>query len=395
MNTDMKRQIYFDNAATTKMRKEASEEYIRVSENVWGNPSSLHSLGNDAERVLTASKQTILNTLGAKDADLVFTASGTEANNLAILGRAFSKERYKNGAKIITTEGEHASVYSPLGELKKQGFKIATLKTKNGEIDLDELSRELTSDVILVSVMMVNNETGAVYNIPAIARAMRAKCPEAILHVDATQGYMKIPFTKSGIGADLITISSHKIEGPKGVGALIIDKDVMKKRGLAPVIYGGGQALGLRSGTENVPGVAAFAEAARLAHSELQTSIGKMSALRQRLIDKISTDERLSEISPTLPKNHAPHILNLTLPAIKSETMLHYLSSEGIFVSSGSACSSNGGHLSSALTAYGRSESDADSSIRVSFSKNNTEDEVDTLAEALAAGLSKLARIRR
>ena len=377
------------------MREEASREYIRVSENVWGNPSSLHSLGNDAERVLTASKQTILNTLGVKDAELVFTASGTEANNLAILGRAFSKERYKNGAKIITTDSEHASVYSPVSELKRQGFKVATLKTKNGEIDLDELGRELTSDVILVSVMMVNNETGAVYNIPAIARAMRAKCPEAILHVDATQGYMKIPFTKSGIGADLITISSHKIEGPKGVGALIIDKDVMKKRGLAPVIYGGGQALGLRSGTENVPGVAAFAEAARLAHSELQTSIGKMSSLRQRLIDKISTDERLTEISLTLPKNHAPHILNLTLPAIKSETMLHYLSSEGIFVSSGSACSSNGGHLSSALTAYGRSEAEADSSIRVSFSKNNTEDEVDALVEALAAGLSKLARIRR
>lgn len=391
----MTRWIYFDNAATTKMRPEATAEYLRVSENVWGNPSSLHSFGNDAEHILTASKQTILNTLGVKDAEIVFTASGTEANNLAILGRAFSKDRYKNGAKIITTDSEHASVHSPLSELKKQGFKIAELKTKSGEIDIDGLMRELTGDVILVSVMMVNNETGAVYNIPAIARAMKAKCPEAILHVDATQGYMKIPFTKSGIGADLITISSHKIAGPKGVGALIIDKDVIKKRGLAPVIYGGGQALGLRSGTENVPGIAAFAEAARLSHAELNDSISKMSALRQRLIDMITTDERLSEISLTLPKNHAPHILNLTLPSIKSETMLHYLSSEGIFVSSGSACSSNGGHLSSALTAYGRSETEADSSIRISFSANNTEDEVDALVEALAVGLSKLVRIRR
>ena len=391
----MARQIYFDNAATTKMRPEATAEYLRVSESIWGNPSSLHSLGNEAERVLTASKQTILNTLGTKDAEVVFTASGTEANNLAILGRAFSKDRYKNGAKIITTEGEHASIFSPLDQLKKQGFKIAALKTKNGEIDPDELAKELTGDVILVSVMMVNNETGAVYNIPAIARAMKAKCPEAILHVDATQGYMKIPFTKAGIGADLITVSSHKIAGPKGVGALIIDRDVMKKRGLSPVIYGGGQALGLRSGTENVPGVAAFAEAARLAFLERDVSISKMSALRQRLIDGIKNDERLSEISITLPKNHAPHILNLTLPNIKSETMLHYLSSEGIFVSSGSACSSNGGHLSSALTAYGRSEAEADSSIRVSFSASNTEDEVDALVEALAAGLVKLARIRR
>ena len=391
----MKKEIYLDNAATTKIRPEAMAEYVRVSENIWGNPSSLHSRGSDAERVLTESKQTILNTLGAKDAEIVFTASGTEANNLAIFGHAFSKERYKNGAKIITTKGEHASVTSPFEELKKQGFKVVTLSTKNGEIDIAELTRELTRDVILVSVMMVNNETGAVYNIPLIARTLKAKCPEALLHVDATQGYMKIPFTKAGIGADLITVSSHKIEGPKGVGALIIDKDVIKKRGLAPVIYGGGQALGLRSGTENVPGVAAFAKAATLAHAEIKDSVAKMNSLRERLIDRITTDERLSEISLTLPKNHAPHILNLTLPSIKSETMLHYLSSEGIYVSSGSACSSNGGHLSSALTAYGRSDSEADSSVRVSFSHNNTESDVDALVEALASGLSKLARIRR
>jgi len=391
----MERQIYLDNAATTKMRPESMAEYIRVSENEWGNPSSLHSFGNDAERILTASKKTILYTLGAKDAELVFTSSGTEANNLAILGHALSKDRYKNGAKIITTLGEHASVSSPVNELKRRGYKIAAISTKNGEIDMDELMRELSSDVILVSVMMVNNETGAVYNIPAVKKAIKAKCPNALFHVDATQGYMKIPFTVTGIGADLITVSSHKIEGPKGVGALIIDKDVIKKRDLAPVIFGGGQGLGLRSGTENVPAIAAFAEAARLAHSELSESIAKMNSLRDMLINKISEDERLSEISMTLPKHHAPHILNLTLPSIKSETMLHYLSSEGIYVSSGSACSSNSSHLSSALIAYGRSEAEADCSIRVSFSHSNTENDVSALTEALAKGLSKLVRIRR
>ena len=262
-------------------------------------------------------------------------------------------------------------------------------------VDLGELAKELTRDVILVSVMMVNNETGAVYDIPSVARAVKAKCPDALLHVDATQGYMKIPFTKSGIGADLITVSSHKIGGPKGVGALIIDKAAMKRRDLSPVVFGGGQGLGLRSGTENVPAVAAFAEAARIAHSSLSSSISKMNSLRQRLIDKLSEDGRLAEISPTLPKNHAPHIINLTLPSIKSETMLHYLSSEGIFVSSGSACSSNGGHLSSALTSYGRSNDEADASIRVSFSADNSEDDVDALAEALAEGLKKLVRIKR
>ena len=391
----MKRQIYLDNAATTKIRPEAMAEYVRVSEEVWGNPSSLHSLGSDAERILTASKQTILNTIGAKDAEIVFTASGTEANNLAIIGHALSKERYKSGAKIITTLGEHASVSEPIEELKRRGFKVAAISTKNGMVDLGELARELTRDVILVSVMMVNNETGAVYDIPSVARAVKAKCPDALLHVDATQGYMKIPFTKSGIGADLITVSSHKIGGPKGVGALIIDKAAMKRRDLSPVVFGGGQGLGLRSGTENVPAVAAFAEAARIAHSSLSSSISKMNSLRQRLIDKLSEDGRLAEISPTLPKNHAPHIINLTLPSIKSETMLHYLSSEGIFVSSGSACSSNGGHLSSALTSYGRSNDEADASIRVSFSQDNSEDDVDALAEALAEGLKRLVRIKR
>ena len=391
----MKKQIYLDNAATTKRRPESMAEYVRVSEELGGNPSSLHSLGNDAEHVLTAAKQTILNTLGTKDSEIIFTASGTEANNIAIIGRAMSKERYKKGAKIITTLGEHASVFAPIDELKKLGFNVAVIPTQNGSIDMPHLLRELTPDVILVSVMMVNNETGAVYNIPTVARAMRQKCPEAILHVDATQGYMKIPFTKAGIGADLITISSHKIEGPKGVGALIVDKDVLKKRGLAPIVHGGGQGLGLRSGTDNVPAIAASAEAARLAHSELKDRIIRMNSLRDRLINKITSDATLSQISITNPENHAPHILNLTLPSIKSETMLHYLSSEGIFVSSGSACSSNGGHVSSALIAYGRTSEEADSSIRVSFSASNTEEDVDALCMALRGGLEKLARIKR
>ena len=391
----MKSFIYLDNAATTKMRPEAVAEYMRISEELWGNPSSLHSFGNDAESVLTSSKQTILYTLGAKGSEIIFTSSGTEANNIAIIGRALSKERYKKGAKIITTLGEHASVSEPVEQLRRLGFKVAALSTRNGKIDMDELMRELTPDVILVSVMMVNNETGAVYNIPAVTRAMRAKCPESVLHVDATQGYMKVPFTKAGIGADLITVSSHKIEGPKGVGALVIDKDLIKKRGLSPIVYGGGQEMGLRSGTENVPAIAAFAEAARLAHSELSCHIAKMNALRDELIRRISTDPRLSEVSLTLPENHAPHILNITLPSIKSETMLHHLSYEGIFVSSGSACSSNGAHLSSALTAYGRTAEEADTSIRISFSHRNTVEDIDALTEALAFGVEKLARIKR
>ena len=389
----MKNPIYFDNSATTKIRPEALDEYVRVCNEAWGNPSSLHSMGADAERVITNAKQTILNTLGAKDAEVIFTSSGTEANNIAIIGRATAKERYKKGAKMITTLGEHASVDLPISTLCDGGVRSVRISTKNGEIDFDELERELTPDTILLSAMMVNNETGALYNLPKMAKLLKAKCPEALFHVDATQGYMKIPFTKAGIGADLITISSHKIGGPKGVGALIVDKNVMKTKGLKPIIFGGGQELGMRSGTENVPGIAAFAKAAEIGYKDRAYNVERMEQLRSGLISIIERD--MPEISITLPKYHAPHILNVTLPGIKSETMLHYLSSEGIFVSSGSACSSNGGHVSSALTAYGRTPEEADTSIRISFSPYNTESEINALASALERGLEKLARIKR
>ena len=224
---------------------------------------------------------------------------------------------------------------------------------------------------------------------------MHSKCPDALVHVDATQGYMKIPFTKSAIGADMITLSSHKIEGPKGVGALVIDREVVKSRGLSPIIFGGGQEMGYRSGTENVPGIAAFGEAVRIGMREQRARIAYVGELREYLVDQIAVRDGLRELSPTLPAEHSPHILNVTLPSIKSETMLHFLSSRGIFVSSGSACSSNTHHTSSALIAYGRTEAEADTSIRISLSHRNTKEELDVFLSELALGLSTLSRIRR
>ena len=291
----------------------------------------------------------IWNSLGGKTG-----LAGAEANTLAIIGRAMSKERYKKGAKIITTQGEHASVDAPLDMLSAMGFKVVRIPTTNGEIDIDRLKNELTPDVILVSMMMVNNETGALYDTAEVAKLMKAKSPEALLHIDATQSYMKIPFTKAKCGADMITISSHKIEGPKGVGALVIDASVIKAKGLASLTLGGGQEGGLRSGTENVPGIAAFGEAVRIGSAALRERHAYLSELRNYLVERIEGEEALSEVSVVKPKAHAPHIVNIILPKIKSETMLHYLSSLGIYVSSGSACSSNGGHLSSALTALAR-----------------------------------------
>ena len=386
--------IYLDNSATTKISKEALDKYNEISLGFFGNPSSLHTAGFEAERIIKEARAEVSRSIVAPRDEVIFTSSGSEANNLAILGRAFARERYKKGAKIVTTMGEHASVDEPLRALEAQGFKVARIPTRDGILDIEALKKELTPDVILLSVMLVNNETGALYDIPSAARIMRAQCPDALLHVDATQGYLKIPFTKAGLPFDMITLSSHKIEGPKGVGALVVDARVVKSKLISPIIYGGGQEKCFRSGTENVPAVAAFAEAVKIGTKELSVRAEKTEALRSYLINALKTDPELSSVSPTLPENHAPHILNITLPKIKSETMLHFLSSEGIFVSSGSACSSNSRHVSSALVAYGRSEAEADTSIRISFSYRNTKEEIDTFISALKSGLSTLSRIK-
>lgn len=389
-----KKIVYLDNSATTKISEEALKVYCQVSADNFGNPSSLHTLGAEAERLLKGARGALLSSLAAKDFRVIFTASGSEANNLAIIGRALSKERYRRGAKIITTDSEHASVASPLQALQKVGFKLAKISTRGGKIDLEELKSEMTGDVILVSVMMVNNETGALYDIKRVCEIMKALAPEAVLHIDATQSFMKLPFTAKSICADMITVSSHKIHGPKGVGALVVSESLFTKKGISPIVFGGGQEYGLRSGTENVPAIAAFGKAIEVESRSLCENEKKLRSLRDYLIEKLTSTPALSEISITNPESSAPHILNITLPKIKSETMLHYLSSENIFVSSGSACSSNSQHKASALIAYGRSEAEADCSIRISFSHDNEKEDADRLCDALAAGLTRLARIR-
>lgn len=388
------KEIYLDNSATTKICQAALEKYIEVSRDEYGNPSSRHSRGKSAEDVVSQARSDVLSTIGALDGTAIFTASGSEANNLAIFGRAYSKERYKNGAKIITTQGEHASVDLPLDKLAGEGFRVVRISTKGGSLDMDMLERELTPDTVLVSMMMVNNETGALYDIAAVSRLIKRVCRDCVLHCDATQSYMKMPINVRALGVDMLTLSSHKIEGPKGVGALWISSDVIKKRGLSPMILGGGQEGGFRSGTENVPAIAAFAEACRYSHKSLASNCEKMNALRSYLLERISRDEILSQIKPVLPTKTAPHILNLTMPSIKSEVMLNFLSREGIYVSSGSACSSHDSHISGALIAFGLDKKEADCSIRVSFSHTNEKSDVDALCEALKKGLSQLIRIK-
>ncbi len=381
--------VYFDNSATTPVREEALKRYIEVSGEHFGNPSSLHALGDDAAAVLAEARRDIAKCVGGVGGSIIFTSSGTEANNLAIFGRAYAKERYK-GARIITGEGEHSSVSEPLAMLKRQGYDVVCIPTKNGVFDIKALEEALTPKTVLVTVMAVNNETGALYDISAISRAVHLRAPEALFHVDATQAFMKTPINVKSQKIDMLTVSSHKIEGPKGVGALWIDQSIVKTRGLCAVTLGGGQEGGLRSGTENVPGIAGFAAAAVAAYGEISKSAAKMNTLREYIINRLAN----TEVRVLMPNAHAPHIINIILPKIKSQTMLNHLSANGICVSSGSACSSNTHHASGALASFGISDEESDYSIRVSLSRNNTKDEADYFIEKLSEGLSSLQRVK-
>lgn len=385
--------IYLDNSATTKICDAALSRFSSVASESYGNPSSRHAVGAAARAVLEDARRTVLRALGASDGDVIFCGSGSEADNLAILGRAEAKERYRRGAKILTTAGEHSAVAEPLRKLESEGFRVAYIPTRGGVLDREFIEREMTPDVILVTAMTVNNETGAAYDIPYLSRVMKRKSPEAVLHVDATQGFLQMPFSLRACGASMVTVSAHKVEGPKGVGALYIDRDTLKKRGIAPRVLGGGQEGGLRSGTENLPGIAAFAAAVEYRQKNLAAFTERTSALRAFLCNRLASDARLSEVRPILPPVAAPHILSLTLPHIKSETMLNFLSGEGICVSNGSACSSHERHLSRALLAFGLPEEEVDCTIRVSLSHNNTEDELLRFLDVLAEGVSRLARI--
>ena len=383
--------IYFDNSATTALC-DAAKNAINESLDSFANPSSLHTAGYQAQKKLEENRKDIMTALGAKNGKLIVTASGSEANNLAIIGTANAKVR-RTANRIITTDCEHPSVANALEELQKKGFEIVKIPTKGGELDMAALDAALDKPVFMASIMLVNNETGSVF--VGLAEAfdkIRARYPDAVCHTDAVQGFLKVAFSPASLRADLITVSAHKIHAPKGVGALWVSDAMIKAKKIVPIIHGGGQESGFRSGTENTLGIAAFAAAAKEGRALHPTQIAKICELRAYAIERIS--EACPEISINIPKVAAPHILSLTMPNIKSETMLHFLSSKGICVSSGSACSSHAKKTSSTLLAFGLTPKEADCTVRVSFCRYNEKEEVDALVEALEAGLSSLVRIR-
>ncbi|MBE6680053.1 MAG: cysteine desulfurase [Ruminococcaceae bacterium] len=392
----MNNEIYFDNSATTALCNEAKVAMTNVIENFYGNPSSLHTIGLAAEKQVSAARSDILASIGVRgDArQLIFCSSGSEANNLATIGVYTSKKR-REGTRIITTAGEHSSIEAAMAHLESLGASVVRLSTKNGKIDFEELTSALSADTALISIMLVNNETGARYPVEEIFKIAKRICPDIICHCDAVQGYGKIKFTPKSLGADLVTVSAHKIHGPKGVAALYVSPEVLKRRALVPIIHGGQQENGLRAGTENTVGIAGFGAAAKAAVNDFANGNLQVDDVSRYIIERISTDEHLKEIRINRPEVAIPNIINITLPSIKSETMLHFLSGKGIFVSSGSACSSHAKSVSRALSSFGISDKEADCSIRISISKFNTTEEAKILCDALADGISSLIRIKK
>ena len=391
-SVDMSR-IYLDNSATTALCDAAKQAMLQAME-CYGNPSSLHAAGLEAEHMLKKAREQVTAALGARNGagQIYFTASGTEANNLAILGSVYAKER-KTGNRIVTTEGEHSSVEKTLLELEKKGFEIVRIPTRQGVLDMEFAQKAIDKNTVLVTAMMVNNETGALYDLKSLFALTKRVAPNAVTHCDAVQGFMKTIFSPAAIGADLVSVSAHKIHGPKGVGALYVSAEITKAKKLIPIMFGGGQEQGMRSGTENVIGIAGFGAAAAQAQSNLRADLIRMTQLRTYLEKKLS---EIGEITLNLPQgNRAPHVVNLTLPDIKSETMLNHLSERGICISSGSACASHGKATSRALAAFGVTAQQADCSMRVSLCPSNTEAEIDALCAAMAQGVATLVRIHR
>ena len=385
--------IYFDNSATTEISTETKKKMLEAMD-AYGNPSSRHKLGVDARAIIDNARAQVGVALGAQRPlaeNLIFTGSGSEANNTAILGSLYSKDKRRRN-KVITTKGEHPSVENVMQKLEKDGFEVVRVSTMGGVINEDEFMSALDDSVALVSLMMVNNETGACYDVKKLFNAVKRKCPEAVTHCDAVQGFLKVAFNPKMIGADMVSVSAHKIHGPKGVGALYVSPEIIKAKKIIPYIIGGGQEGGYRSGTENTVGIAGFGAAAAEGRALFAANIEKITALR----DLCQSKAEEAGARPNIPNGmRAPHVLSLTLPSIKSETMLNFMSGKGICISAGSACSSHSRNISSALVGFGIPENEADTTVRISFSEYNTTDEVLEFCSALKEGIDSLVRIKR
>lgn len=386
MNVGM---VYLDNSATTRTDPEVIRVMADVMEKVYGNPSSLHGIGDKAHRLIGEAREAVARTLGVQPREIVFTSGGTESNNLAIKGVA---EQFRNrGRHLITTEVEHPSVYQAFRQLEERGWRVTYLPVDRlGRVSEEDVEKALTEDTVLVSVMHVNNEVGTIQPVEAIGRVLRSK-PKVIFHVDAVQAFGKLELDPVRWGVDLLSISGHKFHGPKGVGALYIREGLR----LTPLLAGGGQEGGLRSGTENVPGIAGLAKAAILAQQRRETA-RQWQRWKEELIQAVTS--RLEGVvvnGDTTTEGGAPHILSLSFPGLKSEVIVHALEQEKVFVSSKSACSSKKETPSRVLTAMGLDDRTAIGSIRISMGYDTVESDIRQCAQALIRVIPELQRVMK
>jgi len=373
--------VYLDNAATTKPCDEAVLALNKCITTIYGNPSSLHIMGLEAEREVLAARRQIGNAIGADYSNIFFTSGATESNNLAIFGAVNASKR--RGNKIITTDIEHPSVHSPIRYLEECGYDVVRIRTIDGVIDEDALINAVDNRTILVSAMLINNENGSIQPIGEVFRKLKRLYPGLITHCDAVQAFCKIPIKISAMNADLMSMSAHKIHGVKGIGALYVKKGVR----ILPMFHGGGQEGDLRPGTESVPLIAAFGEATRIGNSKVNDNYAYVSNLSSYAKTQL---QKLDDISINMFKEHSPYILNFSVKGIRSEIMLHFLEEKGIYVSSGSACAK--GKKSRVLEAFGIEDRAIDSAIRISFSKYNTTQDIDNLISGIKDGQSRLLR---
>ncbi len=386
-------EAYLDNAATTKV---SPEVYKKMSETFlaeFGNPSSKHTVGMNAERYVTESRSAIAKILKCEPSEIIFTSGGTESNNMALIGGALAKAR--RGKHIITTRTEHASVYNPVLFLKEQGFEVSFCEVdKWGRVDIQNLLSLMREDTVLVSVMMVNNEVGSINPIKEISDKIKEKRPEVLFHVDAIQAFGKMKIVPKNLGIDLMSVSGHKIHGPKGSGFLYVKKGVIIK----PIIYGGGQEKGMRSGTENVPAIAGLGVAAAEMYGDLDNIREKLYACKRTMYEGLSAIPGVyvhAVKDAEDIENTAPHIISAGFEKVRAEVLLHALEEKGVYVSSGSACSSNHPAISGTLKAIGSPEKYLDSTIRFSFCRETTIEEVEYALECIKELLPVLTRFTR
>ena len=373
-------EIYLDNAATTRVCTEAADIAYKVMTDCYGNPSSTHTKGRDAKAYLDTARAQIASALGCSASEVYFTSCGSESDVWAITRGAESAAR--RGRHIISSAVEHDAVRKTLEELESRGFEVTYLSPeKDGSVSADAVKAALREDTILVTLMMVNNETGGITDIAAIAKMLKGCGSKALLHTDAVQGFMKVPFSAKKLGADMISISGHKIHAPKGIGALYIKTGVKIK----PLIRGGAQEGGMRAGTEAMPQIAAFGKAAEIAFSGMKDNCDTMASLRALAMSTICADIPEAQIIG----GGAPHILSVSLPGWRSEVLMNFLEAEGIYVSRSSACKKGG--RSHVLEAMRLPAKVIDGAIRVSFSRYNTEDDVLALCSALKRAHDTLA----